>query len=278
MKKLFIISSLVSILSIAFVYRFNAVDRSGLVLPTCTLERVIETKIDFYVTDDVSDNVSMMNLQERISKYINKANLILSNSCIPIKRSLGKLETIDTSTIKLEELESTKYQPLRFASVAQEILKKIGKDNLIQYYSNKPMHYFVLVYGEKFKVHGSSIIGSVDPNISNSMVVLDYYSSNHHLEHELGHLAGALHKNSDRTIALRNFYLNSDEKGDIIKPYSGGFACSGHSTVMYNGGASKYPNMVLDVYSSPDIKFNGKPCGDKEKANNQKVMVEYSKN
>ncbi|MEZ8283416.1 hypothetical protein BCU17_13265 [Vibrio splendidus] len=276
-SKIFITFSVVIFIILAFIYRFNSVDRTGLVLPNCTIENIIDTEIDFYITSDIFLHNSHNDIKNRIYNYIYKANTILKNSCIPIKRKLGKLELIDTSSIEQEELETIKFQPIQLARVAKEILKILNKDDLISYYNNKPTRYFVIVYGEKFRVNGSTVIGNVNPNISNSMVILDYAASNHHLEHELGHLAGALHKNSDRAIALRNFYLNFSDKDDILKPYSGGTTCSGNSTIMYNGGSSVYPNLVLDVYSSPNIKFNGKPCGDIIKANNQRVMLEYAK-
>ncbi|ENF7324071.1 hypothetical protein ABRI19_003346 [Vibrio cholerae] len=276
-SKPLIIVFCVSFLIFLIIMRFATVDRSGLVLPVCEKENEVVTKIDFYVTSDVMQNVSHVEVKNRIAKYIDKANIILSNSCVPLKRTLGDINVLDTSKILVSDLNSTKHQPLVFANVAKEILQKIGKFKIIEYYNNKPGHYFVIVYGDKFRGHGTNIIGSVNPNISDSMVVLDFQSQDHHLEHELGHLAGALHINSDRTVALRQFYLNFDDKDDAVKPYSGGFTCAGQSTIMYNGGSNKYPNEVLDIYSSPYITFNGKPCGDEKVAFNKKVMDEYTK-
>lgn len=275
-NKFLVIVICVSISSILMVIQLLSVDRSGLVLADCVAENKVITKIDFYVTSDVMLNISDVEVKNRIVKYINKANIILSNSCIPLKRSLGEINILDTSKILINDLNSTKDQPLVFANVAEEILDKIGRIRLIEDYNTEPGNYFVIVYGDKFRVHGINIIGSVNPNISDSMVVLDFNSQDHHLEHELGHLAGALHKNSDRTVALRQFYLNSDDKDEAVKPYSGGFTCAGQSTIMHNGGANTYPNEVLDVYSSPYITFNGKPCGDEKVAFNKKVMVEYA--
>lgn len=32
----------------------------------------------------------------------------------------------------------------------------------------------------------------------------------------------------------------------------------------------------LKVYSSPDIKFNGKPCGNEATGDNRRIMIEHS--
>ena len=32
----------------------------------------------------------------------------------------------------------------------------------------------------------------------------------------------------------------------------------------------------LKVYSSPDIKFNGKSCGDEANGDNRRIMIEHS--
>lgn len=266
----------ITISLVLMAMRVVSVDRSGLVLADCREEREVVTTIDFYVTTDVIKSYSYEEIKNRIDKYISKSNIILTNSCVPLRRSLGDVNTLDTSKVSVDELKSTKYQPLVFANVAKEILDAIGEVALISDYNTKPGNYFVILYGDRFRIHGTSIIGSVNPNISDSMVVLDYNSHHHHLEHELGHLAGALHINSDRTLALKQFYLNFDDKDKAMKPYSGGFTCSGQSSIMYNGGSNAYPNEVLDIYSSPYITFNGKACGDEKVAFNQKVMVEYT--
>ncbi|MCG7586993.1 hypothetical protein MHN01_15270, partial [Photobacterium sp. OFAV2-7] len=108
---------------------------------------------------------------------------------------------------------------------------------------------------------------------NNRFFIIAHDADVYTIEHELGHLAWAQHE--DRTwFSNLEKYLKkyaSEKNQHMLKPYARGYTCSGKGTIMNRDYE------VLPIYSSPDIYYQGKACGDARRADNATVMRNYAR-
>ncbi|WP_104401908.1 hypothetical protein [Vibrio penaeicida] len=257
-----------TIIVLLAIYRVIDNDRSGLSLIDCNQDKYVDTSINFYVDADILSNTEDTIIKKRLSKFVKESNEILRKSCIPIKRHAGEITFIDTSMVNLNEIRFS--DPV---AMAKNILESAGYEGVIEQHDQQPGVYLAIVYGNRYKSRTENFDGMVNFNLSKSAFILSYNAASHVLEHELGHLAGALHQNSDIEY-IKKHYIHDES---FIKSYTGGYQCSGKTTLIYVGvGGSGTFLDNLKVYSSPDIKFNGKPCGDEANGDNRRIMIEHS--
>ncbi|PKF79754.1 hypothetical protein CW749_08600 [Vibrio sp. vnigr-6D03] len=250
------------------IYRIVNTDRSGLALVECNQDKYVDTYINFYVDADVLVSTEEAIIKNRLDKFVITSNEILRKSCVPLKRHVGEIKFIDTSMVDLNEIRFS--DPV---AMAKNILESAGYEGVIEQHDQQPGVYLAIIYGNRYKSRTENFDGMVNFNLSKSAFILSYSTASHILEHELGHLAGALHQNSDIDY-LKKHYIHVDS---FIKSYTGGYKCSGKTTLMYTGvGGSGTFLDNLKLYSSPDIKFNGKPCGDEANGDNRRIMIEHS--
>lgn len=266
-KKIGLIIGAIFIVLLA-IYRVVDTDRTGLSLINCDKKEYVDTYINFYVDADILQSTEEATIKNRLDKFVITSNEILRKSCVPIKRHVGEITFIDTSMVNLNEIRFS--DPV---AMAKNILESAGYEGVIEQHDQQPGVYLAIVYGNRYKSRTEDFDGMVNFNLSKSAFILSYSTASHILEHELGHLAGALHQNSDIDY-LEKHYIHDDS---FIKSYTGGYQCSGKTTLMHTGvGGSGTFLDNLKVYSSPDIKFNGRPCGDEANGDNRRIMIEHS--
>ena len=223
--------------------------RSGeeLSLAACELTKKVETPVHFFTDDSISESI--------INEFIDYSNLVLENSCVPMQRTLSGITRLDLADF--EEGGSGKLHNQLAQAVGDSVLEPLQREG--SYYA------LVLPKDHPFSKDGSA--GTAHVNFSRSFLVLSSDAELHVLEHELGHLAWAWH-NDTPEYWLKGQLLSENHK--FIKPYAFGALCREAGTVM------TYAEKVLPVYSSPDIEYYGKACGDEDKADNARHMREFA--
>ncbi|OLQ91859.1 hypothetical protein BIY21_12650 [Vibrio ponticus] len=236
-----------SLLSVIALFVIGKRSGEELSLPTCQIDQTVETPIHFFKGNSIG--------VERLEEFIDYSNQVLANSCVPMKRVLASVNLIDPKVFadideigqlhrQLVELESEKIQPIQ----------TIGS-------------YYVLVLDDEHPFVQSGWSGEAHGNFSQSFALLASDAELHILEHELGHLAWAWH-NDEPLHWLKGQLLPEHHK--YIKPYARGSLCQDAGTVM------TYAEKSLPIYSSPEIKYFGTACGDKETADNARHMREFA--
>ncbi len=243
-KKLLVGGALLGVVALFFV---GQRDGEELSLPECESTAKVETPIHFF-TDDSTSEV-------KIKEFIDYSNLVLENSCIPMIRTLSGITRVDFSDFQGHE--SGKLHQQLASSIGEDILKPMQKAG----------SYYVLVLPKDYPFSEESYGGTAHVNFSRSFLVLAADTDVHVLEHELGHLAWAWHNDTPEHW-LKGMLL--PEHHPNIKPYAFGALCHEAGTIM------TYAEKALPVYSSPDIYYYGKPCGDAETADNARHMREFA--
>ncbi|MBD0785582.1 hypothetical protein HUO09_04470 [Vibrio sp. Y2-5] len=242
-KKLLVVGSLFIVVVLFFVGKRGGKELS---LPVCEPISKVYTPVHFFVDDSISSL--------RIEEFIDYSNLVLENSCIPIRRTLTGITKLDLTGFKSEDSGKLHQQlVLKVGNATLEPLQKTGS-------------YYVLVLPKEFPFSQNSA-GVAHVNFSRSFLVLSSDAEPHVLEHELGHLAWAWHDNTP-IHWLKGQLLTEHHKQ--IKPYAFGAQCDEAGTVMTNAEKS------LPVYSSPNVKYYGKSCGNAETADNARHMREFA--
>ena len=242
-KKLLVSGSLLAVAALFFVGKRGGEELS---LPVCESIPKVDTPVHFFSDDSISET--------RIQEFIDYSNLILENSCIPIKRTLSGITRLDLTDFKSKDSGKLHQQlVLNVGDLTLEPMQKIG-------------NYYVLVL-PKDSPFSQYRAGVAHVNFSHSFWALSYDAKPHVLEHELGHLAWAWH---DRTTVywLKEQLLTEHHKQ--IKPYAFGARCYEAGTIM------TYAEKILPVYSSPNIKYYGKACGNAETAHNARHMRDFA--
>ncbi|MGP9147147.1 hypothetical protein [Vibrio parahaemolyticus] len=94
----------------------------------------------------------------------------------------------------------------------------------------------------------------------------------HILEHELGHLSWAQHRESspvpNLTMSLKSAV--PQEYHEKLIPYARVFKCGDSGTIM------SYERNILPIYSSPLVKYQGHVCGDVVSGDNARVLREFA--
>lgn len=218
-------------------------------IPDCSYKELLTTPITFYISAGVIEKNSRKKIKSKINTWINYSNMVLSNSCIPMKRALYEIKYVD-------ELQEVLFQDL---SATHSMLRYYLKEDYSFKFKNKALFYGVVFNDFESK---NGYCGSTNVEFYPNFFMLAFNCTNDILEHELGHLSWAQH---DR----KNFPIASSIKNKI-KPYAFGFECGGKGTVM------SYAKEVLPIYSNPDIYYHGEKCGTSKKANNSKVLRDYA--
>lgn len=243
-KNLVVVSTLIVVSALFLVGK-----RSGeeLSLADCNYTEKAVTPIHFFTDESIS--------KSRIEEFIDYSNLVLDNSCVPMQRVLSGI-----TKINLADFESADSGALH-----QQLAKSVGESEL------KPMQrkgsYYALVLPENHPFSEGGVAGTAHVNFSRSFLVLSSDAQVHLLEHELGHLAWAWH-NDTPEFWLKGQLLPEYHK--FISSYAFGSLCREAGTVM------TYAEKILPIYSSPEIKYYGKACGDRETADNARHMREFA--
>jgi hypothetical protein len=243
-KNLVVGCTLLGVVALFFVGK-----RSGeeLSFAACDLTEKVETPVHFFTDDSISES--------KINEFIDYSNLVLENSCVPMKRTFSGITRLDLAGF--EDGGSGKLHHQLAQAVGDSVLEPLQREG----------SYYVLVLPKEHPFSQDGSAGTAHVNFSRSFLVLSSDAEVHVLEHELGHLAWAWH-NDTPEYWLKGQLLSENHK--FIKPYAFGALCREAGTVM------TYAEKVLPVYSSPDIEYYGKACGDEEKADNARHMREFA--
>lgn len=235
---------------------------SGLELVTCQPNSSnINTPIHFFVTDDVLDVMSQSQVRESIQRRIDMSNTILTNSCIPLHREVKTITYVDFSDEYLFDFGSVHFALER--AVGTQTIGKI-RQTINEFYA--------VLLGPDNTIFDSQWLGTSEMTPDGRFIALAYNAPDYTLEHELGHLAGADH--DELTIEEQALYGFEqivplwDQKQ--LKPYARAALCGDAGTVM------SYHQNILPIYSQPNIRYQGQNCGDAHRANNSRVLTEFS--
>ncbi|KJY83321.1 hypothetical protein TW81_10020 [Vibrio galatheae] len=237
-----------ALLAVAMLFYFGKRDGEELSLPQCEFDQVVETPVHFFADESLSE--------ERVNAWLEYANVVLENSCVPLKRTLSGIERIDLQAFTSVE-EGQLHRQL-VTAVGEQVLEPMQRTG----------HYYVLVLPNGHKFSEDGLIGTAHVNFSRSFAVLVAGADVHILEHELGHLAWAWH-NDTPDYWLKGQLL--DEFHPYIKSYARGYLCGDAGTVM------TYASNQLPIYSSPKIRYFGQVCGDEAHADNARLMQEFAR-
>ncbi|WP_194435627.1 hypothetical protein [Vibrio fluminensis] len=243
-QKILVACSLLSVVALFFIGK-----RSGeeLSFQQCEFEQIVETPVHFFITQSTR--------VEKLEKHIDYSNLILANSCVPMKRTLASVSYVDANAFAdLDDIGKLHRKLVSLEEGKIQSLQQLGS-------------YYVLVLENEHPFVQSGWSGRAHGNFSQSFVLLAANAEEHILEHELGHLAWAWH-NDEPIHWLKGQLL--PEFHQYIKPYARGALCQDAGTVM------TYAEKVLPIYSSPEIDYFGTACGDEETADNARLMREFA--
>lgn len=238
------------------------IEQKGLELPQCVDEPVVTTVVNFFVSQDVISHFSIDDIKNELDFAIQKGNQILTNSCIPMRRELGNIQTVDFSQYALYDINQ----------VDRTLQQIVGKP-VIEQIRRQPNHYYGVLLGKNDNYFDDEFCGEADVDENDQFFLISYDADEFTIEHELGHLAWAQHYNQSWFSHLDDSLKQgtSEKNQYMLKPYAHGFKCAGTGTLM----SHEYD--ILPVYSSPDIYYEGKVCGDAEKADNARMMREYAR-
>ncbi|MDW6003452.1 hypothetical protein [Vibrio mangrovi] len=253
----------ITILVILFLFIIYKPDKTELqldklVLPECQLrDKLFDTKVTFYI----DDSVDFEYMKNRVKEFIDYSNSVLKNSCIPMVRSSYVVNQVNLN------LPRDAY----FDEIHHRLKEKAGKQNISKLIDD-PHEFYVLILPYYMKVFGDGTMGGSNVELSNSYVLLSDDARLSILEHEFGHLAWAQHMETfpfpllagklKRSVRVENRYK--------LKPYARAFKCSNAGTVM------SYEALRLPIYSSPLVSYRGEVCGDKDVADNARVVRDYA--
>nr|WP_321277643.1 hypothetical protein [uncultured Vibrio sp.] len=246
-------------ISITFPFKSYAVNFNPL---ECALSEVVETPVTFFVHDDLKH---ITNTQDKINEWIEWSNITLKNSCIPLKRIFKKVIYLANDPyIYFSDLTtSERYLRLKYKEEFDFIDSDIG-------------HYYGIVFP------GSSDAVCTKPcGITKPGLVPNYFHVKIQdscpgllLEHELGHLAGAMHRYKEVIRPNSSFKEWRESRSvwlqSMLKEYGFAYRCGSYGSVM-----ASCRNTILPFYSTPKISINGEKCGDEHTANNTKLMLEH---
>lgn len=264
MKKLISIQSamIVGCLSLTLIPLFYKVDVPGMKIPDCTMEEVIETPIFFFVSKTVVDKYGLEEVNTELDKSVRKSNVIMRNSCIPMKRTLAMVETVDFNSASLFDIDQ----------IRRQLTKRVGEEK-VRNIERLPNQFYGVILADEDGYFEYDTIGTTNPDENSQFFMLSEYADEYTLEHELGHLSWAWHddrswfKVLDETLEQHTSEMNKDR----LKPYARGYQCGGAGTIM------SYESELLSIYSSPDITNNGRVCGDEQYADNARQLREFAR-
>ncbi|HAS6175776.1 TPA: hypothetical protein I7155_15355 [Vibrio vulnificus] len=256
-KKVLIIGTIIVVFGIAILTKPNS---GGLKLPSCNFEKVANTKINFFVDQEVLESSSIEDIKKSLNSSIKYANQVLKNSCVPLTRSLG-----DVVPLYIDKSE------VRSLAAAGNLVGKALEKQKISVKQLSPNEKYGLIFHGKhesqFGLSGqaSSYFGAWFFAISSNAPI-------HVLEHELGHLSWAQHSEKHPVPNLTMFLKSAvpQEYQEKLVPYARAFKCGDSGTIM------SYERNILPIYSSPQIKYQEEFCGNSASADNARVLRDYA--
>ncbi|MCG7584683.1 hypothetical protein [Photobacterium sp. OFAV2-7] len=246
-------------------YQYENVDNADvkeLKLPSCQLEENVETTIDFFIDESIWLAYGERTVTKRINRAINTANKILENSCIPMRRQLGRLYQVDM------RFKSVKKSVVRLYH--NELLQKVDPSIIKDIHAHPNRYYALVVNKLPEKLHGVTNVYNY-PNF----LILSIRANSFVLEHELGHLANAKHNipwANKLTVRLEEL-ITAEASTDTAYGYAGGYNCGQRRTIM-SINPKNYAR--LPVYSSPDICYGDDVCGHPKYGDNARRLREYA--
>jgi hypothetical protein len=258
-KKLVVTATL---LLAVFITALTKPSSSGIDIPSCDIDSSADIRINFFVDQEILEHSSLDDVIESLENSVEYANQVLSNSCIPLTRSLGQVKPILIDKNKINNLDASRT-----------LVKQALADQGIFVNEIKSTEKYGLVFDSKY-ANQLKISGKAFPYFGGWFFTLSSNAQIHILEHELGHLSWAQHGESHPLPNL-SLYLKSavpNQYHNKLASYARAFRCGDSGTVM-----SYEPN-ILPIYSSPTIRYQDVICGDEEAANNARVMREFAQN
>ncbi|NUW67122.1 hypothetical protein [Vibrio coralliilyticus] len=217
---------------------------------TCDISEYLENPLTIFISDQVLLNYEWDEITAKIDSSIEKSNLILLNSCIPMKRVLKRvIAAPDISEILHADIHAL-HSILKYKYEID--LKNDGPHN----------GFYGVLFDEALMINGEAHCGRTNIRTLSSFFTVSFECSNDILEHELGHLSGAHHDVGN--------YRHKQGLEKFVKSYAHGYLCGDRGTVM------SYSKQIVPVYSSPNVSYNNEPCGSADKANNAKVLTDYA--
>ncbi|MEF2510040.1 hypothetical protein V4D06_19160 [Vibrio mimicus] len=256
-KKILTIGTIITVFGIAIFTRPNS---GGLELPSCNFEKVANTKINFFVDQEVLDLSSIEDIKKSLDSSIKYANQVLKNSCVPLARSLG-----DVAPLYIDKNE------VRSLDAASKLIRNTLANQKILVEQLSPNEKYGVIFHGKYE-NQLGFSGQASPYFGSWFFAISSTSPIHMLEHELGHLSWAQHSESHPVPNLTMFLKSvvPQEYQEKLIPYARAFKCGDSGTIM------SYEQNILPIYSSPQIKYQGGLCGNRESADNARVLRDYA--
>ncbi|TQO98450.1 hypothetical protein [Vibrio cholerae] len=256
-KKILIIGSIIAVFGITILTRPNS---EGLELPNCNFDKVANTKINFFVDQEVLESSSIKDIKKELDSAIKYANQVLKNSCVPLTRSLG-----DVAALYIDKNE------VRSLDTARKLLSMTLEKQKILVEQLSPNEKYGLIFHGKYE-NQLGLSGKASPYFGSWFFAISSTGPIHMLEHELGHLSWAQHSESHPVPNLTMFLKSAvpQEYQEKLVPYARAFKCGDSGTIM------SYELNILPIYSSPQIKYQGDSCGNSESADNARVLRDYA--
>lgn len=250
-------SSLVFIVGVSI---YTKPSSKGLELPSCNMGAVVDTEIHFFVDNEVLERSDTNNISVFLKNSLKQSNVILTNSCVPLSRSLGDIKYVDLDKTKVKDIFTAHTELENF----------LGVSDLDSVYP-QPNQFYGLVFDKKYE-KALNLSGQAQPMLSEKFFTVSSGAHLHIIEHELGHLAWAqhteTHPNPNLSKWLKSIY--PEEYSHKLKSYARAYKCGTGGTVM------SYEKEIVPVYSSPDIYYREQKCGDVEVGDNARVMREFA--
>ncbi|USD66691.1 hypothetical protein J4N39_10100 [Vibrio sp. SCSIO 43136] len=245
---------------------FGVYAGTELELPECAVEELVETRVKFIFDYAILSELTIEELELRIAKDLEYANLTLSNSCIPMRRVSDGYDFVNFANSTPGNMASAHYElSQHFPQLMDRTFEEL--DQYVVLTLSRENSYFDI----------ETKIAETWVDLLPNFVVSDISAAEMVLEHEFGHLAWARHDLSTAKSQLEASELDSYQDittvqgQDKLKPYAHGATCGDAGTIM------SYQAKVLPIYSSPKITYQGEVCGDAMTADNARLLTEYAR-
>ncbi|HAS6364286.1 TPA: hypothetical protein RQJ98_004609 [Vibrio vulnificus] len=256
-KKVLTIVTIIAVFGIAILTKPKS---GGLELPNCNFEKMANTKINFFVDQEVLDSSSIEEIKKSLNTSIKYANQVLKNSCVPLTRSLG-----DVAPLHIDKNE------VRSLVAARKLIRTVLEKQKILVEQLSPNEKYGLIFHGKYEKQ-LGLSGQASPYFGSWFFAISSTAQIHALEHELGHLSWAQHSESHPVRNLTMFlkFAVPQEYQEKLVPYARAFKCGDSGTIM------SYERNILPIYSSPQIKYQGEFCGNSTSGDNARVLRDYA--
>lgn len=255
--RIIVVMSLLMVVIIAIATKPSS---KGLELSDCNLDAVATTHVHFFVDEEILASSTLDEIKKSINQSIKYANQVLDNSCIPLQRKIGKVSAISLDKNTVNSLNS-----------ARRIVKKVLENEGITVSDTHTNELYGLIFHKRYeRLLGLS--GQASPYFGGWFFAISSGAPIHALEHELGHLSWAQHRESSPIPNLTLFLKSAvpQEYQEKLIPYARAFKCGDSGTIM------SYERNVLPIYSSPLIKYQDHACGDVDSGDNARVLREFA--